>query len=352
MTVVTLTQARRNLAEVIGGYRLIRTGIQETPPAGNYVGVATGADAKRHIVSTDLAWLDAGGTSTAVDSALYKHAAAYIPSVPIQRIVAEKGYQAAITASDYTDQTTPIGDLKAGMLTLAEILGAVLAAGVDVELHKIMPPIAREHGRGLHACINRALRNMTFRDVISVTTVSGAGRYDMSANTWITKARQLIGVYDSESDATLQPPELSGGGELVFDAHTPYLQIDSEPSSTTFYAAFRRPIGSWVRTSTGPDVWGNSTAGLVAETDAVFVDPDKLTTCSYYYACEALMKSWRRQDEKAAADWQREMTRVLGPASMHLLLDDQFDTKPSRGSSASMSRSTFSSNGTARTSWP
>lgn len=341
-TVVTLTDARRNLADMLGGYRLFTTGVDEAVD-GMYVGTPNGSDARRHVVSSDLVVLDFSGASTPMATDRWKHAVVYFPSIPIQRQVAEKGYSGAKLASEVTDQAA-LTTTYVGMLTLAEQLAAAPAPSLECELHSVMPPISREHGRGLHACINRALRAMTFRKVIAFTTVSGARRYNLSAYPWIGKGRQLIGVFDSESDAMLQPEDLSGGGEIIFDGHIPYLQIDSGPSGMPFYAAFRRPIGSWVRTGGS---WANSTSGLVNETDAVFVDPDILATCSYYYACEALARAWR--NDPAGKTWAEERDATLGAASLHLVLDTQLSNRPMRGSRFPK---LAGRSGSASTSWP
>lgn len=345
MAIVTLTQARRSLAERLGGYRLITSGVQTDPPSGSYVGVANGADAARRIVSSDLTVLDVAGTSTPMQSDRWKHAAAYIPSIPIQRQIAEFGFNGARLASDVTDQSS-LTTTYVGMLTLAEIMGSALAAGTAVEIHSTMPPLSREQGMGLHACINRALRAMAFRDRLSIATLSDTLRYDLSAYPWIENDRQLIGVWDSESAANTEPSPLRRGGEIRFDAHVPYLIVDAEPTSTMFYADFWRPVGSWVRVAGS---WAASTAGLVNETDAVMVDQDHLTVSAYFYACQALARAWR--GDPMQGYWLSEVTAYLPVVARLLVLDRQVQQTPSgRGQSRSINRT--ASSGRGSTSWP
>lgn len=345
MAIITLTEARRALAERLGGYRLITSGVQVAPPDGTYVGVAAGADAARKIVSTDLTLLDVAGSSSPVESDRWKHAAVYIPSVPIQRQVAEKGTNTARLASDVTDQTL-LTTTYVGVLTLAQPLSAALAASLAVEIHSVMAPLPDERGRGLHAVINRTVRNLVFRDRIAITTVADALTYDLSAYPWLTSDSQLIMVSDSETTAGVEPSALRRGGEIRMDGHIPYLVIDAEPSGATFFVDVWRPVGSWVRVS---GTWGHSSVGLVNETDAVSVDPDRWLEAAYYYACEALAHAWR--NDPKGAYWRSEMTAALPTAARLLVLDRMVQQTPSgRGQARSLNRIPLSGRGSR--SWP
>ena len=249
----------------------------------------------------------------------WKHAAVYIPSIPIQRVVAEKGFSAAALASDVTDQVA-LTTVRCARIALAEPLASVLAAGTVCELHGTMPPVSREMGRGLHGCINRALRASVIRDRISVTTVSGSGRYSLASYPWFTDESQLIGVSDSEALSNVDGSPLFQGGEIRFDAEVPYLLINTNPSSSTFYIDVWRPRGSWVRVS---GTWGASTVGLVNETDAVSIDPDWLTFLSYVYACQSLAHAWR--GDQMGGYWQSQYDTLWPTAETRLARERTLD---------------------------
>jgi hypothetical protein len=319
MAFVELTDARRSLAEKLTGYILFTSGCQVSPPSGTYVGVANGADATRHIVSTDLVLLDVAGTGTPAATDRWKYASVYIPSTQLQRKVSEKGYSGAKLASDVTDQAS-LTTTYVGMLTLAEILSSALAASIECELHSVMPPFSRETGMGLHACLNRALRAMKIRDSITLTKVANSRRYSLGQYSWLTEDDQLIRVGDSETLANTDGNPLFGGGTIRTDGETAYLLINTEPSSTTFTFDVWRPRSSWVRVG---GTWQPSTAGLVNEDDAVSVDPDWLTFLAYTYACESLARAWRH--DPAGAWWQSEYDKHSPTAERRLRQERALD---------------------------
>lgn len=343
MAFVTLTQARRNLAERMGGYRLFTSGVQDDPPDGTYVGVATGPDARRKIVSSDIAFVDTGGSGSPARQDAYKYSAIYVPSIPIQRMMTEKSYAGARIASDETDEAS-LTDTNVGVFTLAEQLSAALAAGLEVEKHTAMAPISRD-GRGLHACINRALRASVVRDMITMTTVSGAGRYSMASYPWLDDDDLLIGVSDSETLTNVDSDPLCHGGSLRVDGDRTYLLVDTQPSSSTFYVHVWRPRSSWVQTG---GTWQASTVGLVNETDAVVINEDWLTFLSYVYACEALKTAFRH--DPAGGYWAQEWERWSPLAEQRLKQERTLDLPLRRQGQTSTVQPLVSS--LSRTTWP
>ena len=72
------------------------------------------------------------------------------------------------------------------------------------------------------------------------------------------------------------------------DGQIPYLIIQKNvQTGYTFFIDVLRPLASWIRVG---GTWGESTAGLVHETDECFGDLDRITDVTAYYAYTELAR--------------------------------------------------------------
>src|SRR5688572_21770599 len=167
------------------GVRFV-TGAQATPPAGSYVGKASGADAKRIVASTDLA--DDGRQTSIQDTAgdYYNGGYIYSPSTTEQRRITDGGYTDSVDASSILDAgtTTQVGYFK-----VARDYGVIVPANTTMEYHPLLPVLNADRLPGVHTLINRALRSLRWTRRISFTGNAG-DRYSLASYPEITQEAQ------------------------------------------------------------------------------------------------------------------------------------------------------------------
>jgi hypothetical protein len=225
------------------------TGVQ-TDATGAYAGVASGDDAKRVLVSSDLARVTVSGMGSDVDPSWYQGAYAWVvesgTSPNLERTVAQSGYAPSETASDVTDQAASAETV--GVLTLTRTMGAVIAAGRSVELHAPLPPLTDDDKKvSLRSWINRALFAMRRRVTLEVVAEGGESRLDLSAYPWIAEEADLIGVRDRELLTNVDAPELPGETHLRFDGANVYLNLGVYPvDGATYFVDLYRRLRSWI----------------------------------------------------------------------------------------------------------
>lgn len=211
--------------------------MQASPPSGSYVGVAAGADATRQVVSTDLARLDVSGTSADTDSAWYDDSYLWLPDLGLQRTIPNDGYNPNAAASSATDQSGSAE--RVGVLTLSRGLGTTVAAGLDGEIHKPLPPMFDADRKvSLRTWLNRALDTMRMPIRLTLTGVANAYRYPLTAYASLLRNEgDLIRVSDREYLSNQDPYVLPGTSRLRFDGGVPYLTIETPiASGYPFYA--------------------------------------------------------------------------------------------------------------------
>lgn len=305
---VSLTDARRALAKKLAAYEQGKTGIE--PASGTtYTNVADGADAKRELVSSDLASTERSSAAPSASVDEFNSAWVYLPALPAQRRVAKNGFKPSQAADDVTNSSG--SDQKVGVLIFERALQAVLAANQVFEVHTRLPVTDADGLPGLHSCLNRALRTLRIPDRISISGVSNQYRYDLSAYPWLTHQAQLAGTWDYEAISGMDPWGLPGRSRLRFDAQTQYLILDTPvPTGQTFYIDVYRPAYSWIKVSS---TWANSTVGLVNESDEAAVDVNILTLVAAYFAAEALALKDPRGQEAFWLAKQQEYAQTARP---------------------------------------
>lgn len=307
---VSLTDARRALARKLVAYEQGKTGIE--PASGTtYTNIADGADAKRELVSSDLASTERSSAAPSASVDEFNFAWVYLPALatPVQRRVAKNGFKPSQAADDVTNSSG--SDQKVGVLVFERALQAVLAANQIFEVHTRLPVLDADGLPGLHSCLNRALRTLRIPDRISIAGVSNQYRYDLSAYPWLVHEAQLAGTWDREEVSGMDPYGLPGWSRLRFDAQIPYLIIDTPvPTGSTFYVDVYRPASTWIKVSS---TWANSTAGLVNESDEANVSIDRLVLVAAYFAAEALAMKDPRGQEAFWLAKQQEYAQAARP---------------------------------------
>lgn len=281
----TLQQIIEALA-VYPGLRLKRftTGVQ-TDATGDYEGVATGADAKRRLVSTDLADVDESGLAATTDVSWYRDAYLWLPETAVQRKIAPNGYETYAEAATETDQA---GSTEVvGVVTVTRTMGAAVAAGVEAQIHWPFPPLTEDDDKvSLRNRVNRALDVIRDRVTISLTATSGATRYSLSAYPWIAHEDELAGVRDREVVSDRDSGELPGESYLRFDGGVAYLNLGTPVvADATFYLDVWRRRSTWIDTGSG---FATSAVGLVAADDACLGNAEDIAAVAYALLCDDL----------------------------------------------------------------
>lgn len=306
----TLTVYRRNLARKIGGYQQIVAGAQTSPPSGAYAGTGNTALAQRLVASSDLASQDISASANMPQSRYDDSYVYALTTTPEQRRVSRGSFISNATATTLLSAggTTPVG-----YCYVDRNWAAALPAATVVEVHPKEPAIDMNGAVGLHTWINRALGLMEVADRLSVTGVTGQYRYDLSAYPWLTSETQLIQAYSPEYVTGMDPYPLPGGAALRVDANVPYL-IVTTPTATgsTFFVDVYRPRSSWIKLT---GTWGESTVGLVNETDEATADATALVNVAWYLICDAHVQESPPGDN---TDWEKKRAMAAQVAYPHL----------------------------------
>jgi hypothetical protein len=212
-------------------------------------------------------------------------------------------------------------DSTTGTLTFSGDLGTAVANGTVFELSAGLPP-AREGGAsnlgmadqiGLNECINLALDHILIEDDSPTLTLAD-GQYDYAVSAtwpWLDRPERLLDVrvlnaIGTTYKSTEKTWELRGGpGTRVLHFFEPF----SIPSGT-FSAKLvtRRPAKTRIAVSS---VWGNSTVGLVNESDQAEPDVQTVIDTAKVFAYES-MRNYTRGTaaERYAALYERQLAMV------------------------------------------
>jgi hypothetical protein len=205
-----------------------------------------------------------------------------LTTVPEQRQVARDGFSSNETASGVLSTG---GATVVGKVTCSRNFGAVLPVATTVEIHQKAPVLDELGTVGLHTWINKALQLQDVADTLTIAGVSNQYRYSLAAYPWITQEQQLIAVRGPEYVSGMDSDMLPGAGRIRIDADVPYLIIET-PVTTgqSFYIDIYRPRSSWIKVG---GTWGESTVGLVNETDEATADLYPTVNIAWYLFCDA-----------------------------------------------------------------
>lgn len=261
---VSLKNARQDLARRASALKEVLTGVYY---GGYYQGVASGADAARRIISSDLASLNFAGTTAEIPSSQANHAWIWVPSTSEQRTVVANGWQGKATASTVlTGQVAGADSLQVGYYIASRSFSTAIPANTPVELHDKFPVLSSDTHPGLHWAINEALSVMHWPHTISISGVSGKTRYDISTLApWFRHTSQLIRVFRAETDSLTGPDTMRGPAYIQPDGEKMYLHIPEDvPTGNTFTVQVKRPTSTWILVKRQATASVTVTAGAVA----------------------------------------------------------------------------------------
>ncbi len=296
----TLTAYRRDLALKASSLKLVTTGVLYS---GTYQGTASGSDAARRVVSSDLGLSNLAGTSAEIPSTAKDFQWMYAPASAEQRRIVKNGYNAFNAASDVlTGHNSGANAYIVGYLTADRNFASTLAANMTVEVLGRFPVNSYEEMPGLHWAINEALQVMHWPFKLSVTGVANQFRYDLSSSaSWLKRPEQIIRVYRPDGNDGRGPQVMPGKVWIEPDGEKTYLHIpESVPTGTTFYVQVRRPSSTWIRVG---GTWATSTVGLVNETDEALPEVDRVTAVAYWQLC---LRMARKGPKPQESEWAQE----------------------------------------------
>lgn len=308
-------QYRSAMALLPGIWRKRGTSGIRTAPS-TYVGVATGADAQRTIVSTDLVNMGLSSGRSDDRRSFYGGGYAYVPSTSDQMQVAESGYTGTATASTVTDQAA--NSSKVGYIRGDQLLSGVLAAGVAFEIWGPAPVEADDRMQGLHQYIARALRAIERPKRVSITG-NGTSRISLgSTHPWLTSSYQVVGVWDGSQAI---PTPYPGGGRIEIDGDARTLVLNGLASTTgTVLVDALLPAFNWIKVGS---TWAVSSVGLVNETDEALPPEDDVAAVAGFFLYDDLASEQDARGE--VGTWARLRDRFMDRVAPLLAFPEEPD---------------------------
>ena len=254
---------RRDLALKASSLKLVTTGVLY---AGAYQGIASGSDAARWIVSSDLAASNLAGTAAEIPSTAKDFQWTFIPTTGEQRRIVKNGYAGYNAASEVlTGHNAGADAYIVGYTTVDRAHLSTLSANITAEILGRFPVLSSEEMPGLHWAINEALAVMHGPRHESITG-DATRRIDISSTLpWAKRPEQLIRVFSPDGDDGRGPQPMLGKAWLEPDGEKMWLHIpDTIALSTTFTAQFRRPYSTWILVKRTARASVTVTAGAVA----------------------------------------------------------------------------------------
>jgi hypothetical protein len=269
----SLQNARRLLAQKLHSLTLVLT-----TSAGNASGTS--------VIATRLA--------NATDANRYRHA--WVMPVDGTRV----GEIRRVRAEDALNLTS-------GELMIAPAFSGQVASGVNVEIHRLLPPDDDDGWTGLRSCINAALREMWTSQRVSITGVGSQPSYSLSTYEEWLDADAVLELRQAALDPTTNPV-VTGTFDPVRNADSLTLQIsptlpDGDASTLEVY----RPLDTYIKVG---GVWAASTTGLVNDSDEALFNVDLLLTVALVHAYESLANGPDGGRYEAMAKTQRTKANV------------------------------------------
>lgn len=241
----SLRDLRRDLALKASSLKLLATGVLYS---GTYQGVASGSDAARRIVSSDLATVDLVGTAGEIKATAKDYQWTYVPTTAEQRRIVKNGYASYNLASAVLTGHAAGADASiVGYALVDRALAAVLPANAPVEILGRFPALGYEEMPGLHWAIGEALAVMHIARKESITA-DGTNRIDVSTLfPWLKRPEQLVRVFGVDPSNGYGPTPMLGKAWLEPDGEKMWLHVTERISSgSVFTIQVRRPAHTWV----------------------------------------------------------------------------------------------------------
>ena len=269
---------------------------------GTYQGAASGSDAARRIVSSDLAAVNRAGTAAEAPATAQNYRYVWAPTTGEQRRVVGNGYTSYATASSVlTGHNASADAYIVGYCVLDRALAATLSGNVAVEIHQ-WPILGNEERPSLHWAINEALNLMPWPRKVTVTAVSGQTRYDVSSTIPDLKdTGQVLRVFRYEDDTATGPDPMIGRPYVEPDGDKMYLHVpEGVTTGQNFTVQASLPARSWIKVGSS---WAYSAVGLVNESDEALPPVDKVTAVAYAILARRMAKQGPKPQSE---EWQRE----------------------------------------------
>lgn len=262
----TLRSMRRDLALVAARAKVVTTGVLY---GGSYQGVASGSNAARRVVSSDLGATNLAGTSAELPATHYDYQWLWSPTTAEQRRVVKNGYSGNNLASAVlTGHNAGADGYVVGYVVPDRAFSTTLPSGIELEILGRFAALGYESVPGLHWAINEALSVMHWPHKVAITAVSGANaqRYDLtSVAPWAKRSEQLIRVFGPDPSDGTGPPVMLGKSWIEPDGEKVYLHIpETLTAGQVFYAQLRRPCNTWVLVKRTARASVTVTAGAVS----------------------------------------------------------------------------------------
>jgi hypothetical protein len=268
------------------------------------VTTTTQAAGPTSLISTDLL---GGLDSNAYRSAWVMPTEAGVSSGASAGVVRRTGEKALNTATGELALTTPFP--------------ATLPVGVKVEISTALPPVSRDRMRGLRECLNAALAELWMPVRLSLVGVNGSPSYDLAAYADWLAPDAIFEVYGPALDATLNPAPWPGFDSMQ-NANTLNLQVaPTFGAGAAIQVGAYRPGDTWIRAGS---VWGESTTGLVADTDEQVFQPNFLVQIALQHAYAALAATGEQAER---ARWQSLADRQTVRANLLKLYYAEHDQR-------------------------
>lgn len=203
--------------------------------------------------------------------------------------------------------------LNTGELTVGPAFSGQVAAGVTVEIHRLLPPDDDDGWSGLRTCINDALREMWAPQRLAITGVEGQPSYSLSTYEEWLDPEAVLELRRQALDSTLNAMP-AGTFDPVRNADLLTLQVaPTLPGSDASTLEVYRPLDTYIKVG---GVWTASTTGLVNDGDEALVNPDLLVTVALAHVYQALASGPEGARYDALASRQRRVANMA--KLMHL----------------------------------
>jgi hypothetical protein len=198
-----------------------------------------------------------------------------------------------------------------GELTVAPKFPTQILRGVQVELHKMLPPDDQDGYMGLRACLNLALGECWVIDRHAFTTISQSQVWDLSAfGDWMDP-QAVVEVYSPPltTDSNVVVPFGGFQGRQSLDQ----MLVDVSPGWSTGWTAgveLTRPADTYMKQS---GAWVNTNGGFQVDADESLIQPQFLVELALKHAYRALsMQSSGAEKAQytALADAQERKTEL------------------------------------------
>lgn len=276
----TLAAYRADFGDRHNARREITTGVFY---GAAYTGTPTGTNARRLVVSSDLASMNRAGASGEAPGASANYEWTYVPSTGEQMRVVENGFTSYATASSVLTGNVSGSDAEiVGYLIQDRNLAVALPPDTLVETGGRFPTLPGQELPSLHWAINEALQVMHWPYKLPIPG-DGTKRYEVSALApWLKRQEQLIRVFLNDPDDGTGPQPMQGKVWLEQDGQYVYLHVPQVMDvGQTFYAQVRRPCNTWIKVG----AWRDSTVGLVNENDEALPEVNRVTPVAWWQLC-------------------------------------------------------------------